>query len=236
MIEAIDLELLQSLFDCMPGSPFFVKDRQLRYVAANTAMLRLCGVDHRSELIGKSAADFFPEPLSRHYESLDRQILASGEPITDKLEASLARGRVTTWLMFSRLPVRARTGEVIGVVATSRRLGPGDMDHPAYARFARVLEHVRERFDERLNLGALAALAQVSRSQLERDFRRLLDMTPHQFLTRVRMERAFQCLDAGLSVTETALRCGYADHSAFTRKFREQMGRPPREYARRSGR
>jgi AraC-like DNA-binding protein len=227
ILSSVTLSLLEDLFDCLPASPFFIKDRSLRYVAANTAMLRLCGVSKRSEILGKTAAHFFPDRLRRHYESLDRQILETGKPVRDKLEPSLSMVKSATWLLFSRFPVRAADGAIVGVAANSRMLGPADFDHPVYARFAAVLDHIRDHFGDPLDLAALADRAGISPSQLERDFRRLLDMTPHQFLSRIRIERAQTYLDEGRSVTETAHLCGYADHSAFTRKFREMTGHTP---------
>ena len=37
---------------------------------------------------------------------------------------------------------------------------------------------------------------------------------------KVRLEHAHYLLDTGVTITEIAMRCGYADHSAFTRQFK----------------
>ena len=226
----IDVETVERLFDQLPDCPFFIKDRRLRYVAANDAMVRLCGVKRRADILGRTAASFFPEAFVRRYEALDRQVLATGHAVTSKLDLSIGARAVPTWLLFARFPVRAADGAIVAVAATSRRLGQPDRNHPTYARLAAVVQRLQDRFDQPLDLTDLASLASVSRSQLERDFKRLFHLTPQDFLHKLRIDRALKLLEGDLSVAAVAQECGYADHSAFTRRFREQIGMPPQAY------
>ena len=226
-----DLELMEALFEQLPGSPFFIKDRHLRYVAANPAMAELCGVQRPRDLYGKRVGDFFPAPLARSYEELDREVISTGRPFTDVLQRSLEAGRANAWLLFSRVPVRAADGRCIGVGAASRRLRPGLVGEASYERLQQATLRLRTQFDRPLRLNQLAAAVGTSPSQLERDFRRIFAMSPRDFLHRVRMQQARRLLDetdAGISAV--AQECGYADQSAFTRRFATDVGVTPSRY------
>lgn len=64
-----------------------------------------------------------------------------------------------------------------------------------------------------------------------RNFHELYGITPHQFLSRRRIEEAQKLLEREeLSVTEVALEVGYKDLSAFGREFKSVVGQSPRAY------
>jgi AraC-like DNA-binding protein len=226
----LDLNDLVGLLDQLPDSPFFVKDETLRYVAANTAMLRLCGIRNVRELIGKRAADFFPPRLARHYERLDRTVLASGRALRNRIELSLGTRGTSNWLLFSRMPVVHENGKVHGVAALAQSLPGPDHRFPKYERLAGTVKHIQAHYREPLSLRTLAALAGVSASQLERDFRSVFRSSLQQFHHTIRIDHALRLLEGPPSVTEIAHACGFTDHSAFTRRFRAFTGLTPVAY------
>lgn len=230
-----NLALISSLFDHLPENPFFIKDAGLRYVAANSALARLCGLADSGQILGRTARDLFPHDLAQRYERLDRRILAGGQPIHDQLELTGGRRGESAWLLFSRYPVRDGSGQVVGIAAVSRRLSSAARNHPIYLRIAQVTDQIRSNFDRPLDLSGLAVRAGVSRSQLERDFSRLLGTTMQSFLNNIRMERAAERLSGQGSIAEIAQDCGYSDQSAFTRRFRAAFGLSPTAYRRRLG-
>lgn len=233
MLGVANLELLEQLFDRLSSNPFFVKDAELRYVAANPAMARLCGVRNSRSLVGKSARDIFPAGSAERYEALDRRILAGGRPIKDRLELVPGHDRARTWLLFSRFPVTDHEGRIVGVAATSRSLPAPERQHPIYSRLADAVRHIRAHFDAPLNVERIAAQAGISKSQLERDFSRIFGSTMQAFLHSSRMEHAIQALEGRSTIAQIALDCGYSDHSAFTRRFHAVVGLTPREYRQR---
>lgn len=224
-----DLDLLERVFGEMPDRPCFVKDRDGRYVLANQAMAALTGASSPQALQGRCAEDCFPAPLARRYVRLDSLVLR-GQTLRDQLDFLLDFRLSPTWLLFSRLPVFDEAGEVAGILAVARRLPAPDRNHPTYARLATVAGRIAEDFASPLEVDALARLAGVSVSQLERDFRRLFGLTPRAYLHKRRVDRALELLDTGLSVADIAYACGYADHSAFTRRFRSMVGMTPTQY------
>lgn len=232
----VDLEFLEGLLDRLPEAPFFIKDASLRFVAANQAMLRLCGLAQRSEIIGRRSADFFPEAASRRYEALDREVFRRGRALPERVELIVGAGRPSNWLLFARLPVHDHDGRVVGVAAVSRRLGSADPQHPTYARLAGMVEQLNRNFDRPLALPALASAAGVSRSQLQRDFRAVFQLSPRQYQGKLRLDRALELLHGPSPIAGIAAACGYVDQSAFARRFKEAVGLTPSQYRQSIGR
>jgi AraC-like DNA-binding protein len=94
----------------------------------------------------------------------------------------------------------------------------------------------RERLDDQMedgpDLRQLARVAGISPHHLLRVFRRAFGETPHQYLTRQRIERAKAALRAGRSVTETCFDVGFSSLGSFSTRFRQLVGVPPIAYQR----
>ncbi|NJB85647.1 AraC-like DNA-binding protein [Lewinella marina] len=77
----------------------------------------------------------------------------------------------------------------------------------------------------------------ISQRQLERQFRRVVGITPKQYLNLLRINRAVEALnrDPNLDLTSVAYDCGYFDQAHFIRDFRRVTGRPPGAYRRGEG-
>lgn len=88
-----------------------------------------------------------------------------------------------------------------------------------------------------LSLEQLAARLGVSRYHLIRAFRRTWGVTPHQYRTRRRIERAQALLATStLTVTEICLAVGFQSPGSFSALFHRAVGDSPRawrEHARR---
>ncbi len=70
----------------------------------------------------------------------------------------------------------------------------------------------------------------MSVAQVERCFFRVFHLTPRQMLLKTRLDAASQLLAGDLNITDIATRCGYTDHSAFTRQFKPTVGITPTQY------
>ncbi len=74
----------------------------------------------------------------------------------------------------------------------------------------------------------LAALAAMSRSSFAARFKSLLGESPMEYLTRWRMQVAYNLLDEEkLPVLEVADRCGYDSEAAFAKAFKRVIGVGP---------
>jgi AraC-like DNA-binding protein len=78
-----------------------------------------------------------------------------------------------------------------------------------------------------VGLPELARAVNVGERTLSRLYRREFGMTYPQWRTRLRVFEAMILLAGGSSVTDTALRCGWATTSSFVDTFRRTMGRTP---------
>ena len=104
---------------------------------------------------------------------------------------------------------------------------------PADARvLAPVLELLRDAFAERLTLDQMAATADLTPFQLIGAFNRTIGLTPHTYLTQLRLRAAIVHLAAGRPLIEAAIASGFYDQSALTRHFKRTFGMTPLQYVR----
>ena len=94
-----------------------------------------------------------------------------------------------------------------------------------------VTDYMMVHVDEAVALQQLADLLGLSRFHFCTAFRKATGFTPHQWLVRIRMERARELLaDGRLSVTDVALAVGYQTPSSFTHAFHAAVGVTPSAY------
>ncbi|WP_245536455.1 helix-turn-helix domain-containing protein [Terriglobus saanensis] len=99
-------------------------------------------------------------------------------------------------------------------------------------RLRRVIERMRE-LQSDLDLKTLATESGYSRTHFLRMFRESMGCTPHQYLLRLRLERARELLrQKRMSLIDIAALCGFSSHAHLSRMFRQVVGVPPSEYRR----
>ncbi len=222
---------LFQLLDCLPGLSFFMKDRDGRFIALNQRGCEYCGVSSQEEAIGMTDHDFFPKQRADEYRADDVAVMESGEAIVNRLESAPESEGSPRLVVTSKVPLRDKHGTVIGIAGFSRqvdqmRAASGDVD-----AFTEVVQVMHERYTERLPSEQLAEMAGVSISQFERRFRRAFGMSPHQYLTRIRIEHAARLLrESDQSITDISHASGFYDHAHFSRTFRKFMNCAPSAY------
>ena len=94
------------------------------------------------------------------------------------------------------------------------------------ARIHRVMDHVERHLDGPLPLEELARVACFSPFHFHRLFSAITGETLHQFILRLRLEKAatLLCQGSDESVTAVALDCGFGSSAAFARAFRASFG------------
>lgn len=99
---------------------------------------------------------------------------------------------------------------------------------PTLRRLLRARELMHERFGEPLTNEVLARAAGLSPYHFLRQFHEVFGMTPHQYLTRVRIEQAKQRLARDeASVTQVCFDVGFASVGSFSTLFRRHTGASP---------
>ncbi|HEU4636748.1 MAG TPA: AraC family transcriptional regulator, partial [Edaphobacter sp.] len=94
-----------------------------------------------------------------------------------------------------------------------------------------ALEYMEANCARNLTLGELASLSPYSTSHFLRMFRDLMGLTPHAYLTQLRIELATDLLRSGTPLVDIAGLAGFTDQSHFTRKFKRILGVTPGQYA-----
>lgn len=109
----------------------------------------------------------------------------------------------------------------------------GDV-RPEIDPVGRATAFMSTHFANRLEMGWIARhVSFVSAVHLTRLFRAKLGISPHQFLRRVRLDRAAQLLrSGGDAVAVIGARVGYRNASHFVRNFRAEFGVTPLAYRR----
>lgn len=104
--------------------------------------------------------------------------------------------------------------------------GPGTLDARSVDR---VAEYVDSALAGPLDLGRLAGVAALSPYHFARAFKGSTGLTPHEFVTSRRMDRARRLLRSE-PVEAVAGAVGFSNLSHFRRVFRRHTGLPPSAY------
>jgi len=225
------------LLDCLPDVLAWVKDPQGRYLWVNRAFLVQYALDHPDEvefvtvehIRGKTDYDLSPAFLADQFRHDDEQVL-EGHRIVNRIERVGESRAAAVWNVTDKIPVVDAKGAIVGTAGITR---PADHanNFKTPARFGRALSHMRSHFQHEITNRHLASISAMSLRAFERQFRATFHSTPQKFLRKLRLRVATRSLmNTDESLSEIALKCGFADQSHFSREFRRQFGRTPREY------
>jgi CheY-like chemotaxis protein len=149
--------------------------------------------------------------------------------ITKPLDLFALKTRVEN-LLETRRRLRADLREKITL--QPRDLANNQADAVFLQRIIGVVEQNLSDFE--FDVEALARNVAVSRRQLFRKLKAVLNTTPKALIRSVRLKRAAQLLtDSNLTVTEITFAVGFLDVKHFRTLFKEQFGALPSEYIKR---
>lgn len=229
---ASSAELLQ-LLDCLPEAYFFAKDSRGRFMLMNQANLHLHGVESIDGVLGKTDFDFHPRHLAEQYVREDRRVMDSGVALPNQVWlVGDAYGNLR-WYISSKTPLHDAAGNIIGIAGIMRDFKQTESLIRPYQELERVLSYVLEHYAERIRIEDLATMVHLSVSQFDRKFKRLFQMTPQQYVMRVRINAASQALlHTDRSIAVIADQTGFYDQSVFTKQFVRHVGMTPRSFRR----
>jgi AraC family transcriptional regulator len=97
----------------------------------------------------------------------------------------------------------------------------------------KVREYIDRHIAGPVMVADLSALVQRSEAHFSRCFKHTFGEAPHAFVVRRRLELAKQyMLETNTTLSEIALRCGFADQAHLSKRFREVTGQPPAAWRR----
>jgi len=103
----------------------------------------------------------------------------------------------------------------------------------SFRRVLRARDAIHARYAAPLRLDDLAHEAALSPFHFLRTFRAAFGETPHQYLTRVRIEAAKRLLLADAPVTDVCFDVGFQSLGSFSALFARRVGAPPSAFRRR---
>jgi len=106
-------------------------------------------------------------------------------------------------------------------------------DPATLARLSRARDFLAAHYNERKSLETIANVSDYSPFYFNRLFAQAFDETPHEFVTRLRIDQAKKLLLAGNnSVTDICFDIGYESLGSFSTRFQSLVGLSPAAFRR----
>lgn len=152
----------------------------------------------------------------------------------EKLREGIRLGREKA--PFFELRVRSLFSELWETVyswAMEGREEDSAFDREEDARIKNMLSVIRENYSEKITAAMLADTVHISERECYRVFRKILGITPGEFLVSIRLRKAQELLwDTDRSILEIALETGFGTSSYFCKIFKEHHHITPNQYRR----
>lgn len=117
--------------------------------------------------------------------------------------------------------------EVLGEAAAglNRTRDDASVEARTKAKLLLLQNYIREHYAENVQHSDLEQIAGLSRNYIIVQFKRQFGLTPMQYLTWVRIQKARElALQTNLSISEIAAEVGYADVHTFGKMFKKKTG------------
>ena len=121
--------------------------------------------------------------------------------------------------------------QYILLLISSTAVAPAASLSPAYASYVRCRDYMQENYLELHCLKDAAQAVSLDKTYLCHLFQRFDSQTPHEYLTRLKMNKAAELLeDTELLIKQVASTVGYADAFHFSRVFKRVLGVSPKHF------
>jgi PAS domain S-box-containing protein len=131
-------QMLQTVLDTIPQRVFW-KDKNSVFLGCNKSLAQDAGLSDPSEIVGKTDYDNSFRETADLYRADDQQVMATGEGRINYEEPQVRPDGSTAWLRTSKVPLRDKEGNVVGVLGTYE-------DITEYKRSQEALRESEERF------------------------------------------------------------------------------------------
>ena len=116
----------------------------------------------------------------------------------------------------------------------NQRTMPREDPRTRQREIMKVHEYINAHYREPISVSSLAQRFFLDKNTMTRQFKRIIGMTPGDYIRRKRLETAHELIRQGYSVQQAGYSSGFTDYSAFFRAFRQYFEMSPSELAGRS--
>lgn len=111
--------LKNDLLDNVPDIIYF-KDKDSRFTWVNRAMVQLLGASGLEEIAGKTDRDYFTPEHAREAREDELRVMATGEPLVNKLERDNYSDGSPRWVYTIKMPLHDTQGNIVGTCGITR--------------------------------------------------------------------------------------------------------------------
>lgn len=220
-----------NLFEYLTDVYLYVKNTRSEFMKMNRVLLDRHGVQSEEDIIGKTDYDFHRRYMADQYVEEDRRVMRLKKPIPNQVWLVWSKKQGLQWYLSTKIPLFDKTGKVAGIAGVMRDYQSADQLYEPYQEMSTVISYVLDHYAEKISVLELAEMVHLSVSQFDRKFKKLFQMTPQQYLLRVRINIACEALVwSDRSIAQIANECGFFDQSYFSKQFRKMMGIAPLSY------
>ena len=229
-------ETICELFEYLDDLQFWIKDLHGRYLWVNRCFLLNYALERREQVLGKTDFDLSLPHLADQYR-LDDQRVLEGEIISGRIELVGRFDHSADWSITHKLPLRDVRGHICGTTGMSRKMGGASPQVDFHdSALGRVIALVRKDCAQSWTNRELAKHCNLSLRAFERRFHAVFQMTPHNYIRRLRVRLASHALVyTAAPIARIAQDYGFSDQSHFNREFRHEIAMTPADYRRRFG-
>jgi len=159
--EGIENLHLKALVHELPDF-LYVKDRDSRFVFANTVTARSHGLENAALIVGKHDFDLHDFETARRFFDIEQQIMTTGEALIDMEELVPVPGSdKPIYRLTSKIPLRNERGEIVGLIGISRDITERKRQEDLYRGQASLLEMIARNEPLPMILEALVLLIEA---------------------------------------------------------------------------
>jgi AraC family transcriptional regulator len=156
----------------------------------------------------------------------DRQILHLGMALKTELQAGCPSGK-----LYGESVAIALAAHLLKTYSGKRQLNSELEVNLSEYQLRQIIDYIYDNLALELTLIELASLVNMSSYSFCRWFKRLMGISPHQYVIKCRIERAkFLLSYSQFPIIEIALQVGCSSQSNFTTIFRKYVGITPKAY------
>ena len=224
------MQLMIDLMENLPGVSFCVKNADGRIMHTNRFNADISGWRSADDMIGYTSEELYPPDLAAVYANRDREVMSSGVPIVERVYGFVA-DRSDNLNCVTVRPVVSASGRRIGTATVYWRAQRKMAAAHWYGPIRRSMVYLNEHYSENVSVESLARIANYSPAQFRRLFRELTQMSPSDYVAKVRINAAKTLLaTTNRRISDIAADVGFFDHSHFIRTFRRMVGVTPAKY------